>query len=228
MTLRAVAGGGGSVSAPLILDSGTLTASNPVEQLSQTWNNSGTTFTGYKINITDTASTTASLIADYQVGGSSKFSVRKDGGLLLSMNAGNVWGLLDNGSGVFAFVNGGFTGTQMFGVGQGAARVSSTELIGWTANSTVTVGLDTAIARTQAKVLEVNTGTAGTYTGTALLLGAYAVASLPAASAALKGARASVSDATQAWTSANYGATVTGGGTNFCPVICDGTNWRIG
>jgi hypothetical protein len=46
--------------------------------LSQTWNTSGTP-TGLKFNVTDTASPSASLMMDLQVGGTSRFYVRKDG-----------------------------------------------------------------------------------------------------------------------------------------------------
>lgn len=53
------------------------------------------------------------------------------------------------------------------------------------------------------------------------------VANLPAASAALQGARATVTNATQTLT-AGIGATVVGGGANVVPVFCDGANWRIG
>lgn len=47
--------------------------------ISATWNNSATQFRGLKLNITNTASATTSLLADLQVGGASKFSVREDG-----------------------------------------------------------------------------------------------------------------------------------------------------
>ena len=63
----------------LTVTGATITTSNPVLNLSQTWNAAGVTFTGYKLNVTDTASATASLLADLQVGGVSQFSVRKDG-----------------------------------------------------------------------------------------------------------------------------------------------------
>lgn len=53
------------------------------------------------------------------------------------------------------------------------------------------------------------------------------VAGLPAAATGLQGARSFVGDATQALT-AGIGAVVAGGGANRVPVICDGTNWRIG
>lgn len=58
---------------------GTITASTPLLDLAQTWNSSGVTFTALKLNVTNTASASASLLLDLQVDGSSKFSVKKDG-----------------------------------------------------------------------------------------------------------------------------------------------------
>lgn len=55
----------------------------------------------------------------------------------------------------------------------------------------------------------------------------YTVAQLPAASAALAGTRAAVSNSNAAY-SGNAGATVAGGGSNIVPVFCNGTNWVIG
>lgn len=53
------------------------------------------------------------------------------------------------------------------------------------------------------------------------------VANLQAASAALRGYRGYVTDASVAYTSANLGSTVAGGGANVVPVFCNGTNWVI-
>lgn len=50
-----------------------------IYDLSDTWAASGTVFTGIKLNVTDTASAAGSLLMDLQVGGSSLFSVRKNG-----------------------------------------------------------------------------------------------------------------------------------------------------
>jgi hypothetical protein len=63
----------------LTANNGALTASAPVLDLSQTWNASGTTFTGLRVNVTDTASATASMLADFQVGGASRAYLTKDG-----------------------------------------------------------------------------------------------------------------------------------------------------
>ena len=61
---------------------GTITSSTPGINLTQTWNSGATTFTGALINVTDTASASASLLQDWQVGGSSKVSLRKDGQMI--------------------------------------------------------------------------------------------------------------------------------------------------
>ena len=61
----------------------TVTASAPLLDLSQTWNNAGVTFTGLKFNVTDTASASGSLLMDLQVGGTSKFSVNKFGRVII-------------------------------------------------------------------------------------------------------------------------------------------------
>ena len=58
---------------------GTVTASDPVLDLSQTWNNGAVAFTGLKFNATDTASAAASLPLDVQIGGTSALKVRVDG-----------------------------------------------------------------------------------------------------------------------------------------------------
>ena len=73
----------------LAANNGTLTASAPVLDLAQTWNNAAVTFTGLRFNATNTVSATTSLIADWQVNGSSMFYVRRDG---RTIGAGGVYG----------------------------------------------------------------------------------------------------------------------------------------
>lgn len=50
-----------------------------ISAMAKTWNDAGTTFTAIGLDVTDTASNSASLLMDLQVGGSSKFSVSKSG-----------------------------------------------------------------------------------------------------------------------------------------------------
>lgn len=71
----------------LTLGGATVTTSNPVLNLSQTWNAGAVAFAGFKLNITDTSSAAGSLLADWQVGGASKFSARKDGSILVANDA---------------------------------------------------------------------------------------------------------------------------------------------
>lgn len=62
-----------NASGTIAIASGTITVSAPVIDATQTWNASGTTFTGQKLNVTDTASASGSMLFDYQVGGSTRF-----------------------------------------------------------------------------------------------------------------------------------------------------------
>jgi hypothetical protein len=71
----------------LTLGGGTVTTSSPVIDAAQTWDAGGVTFTGLKANFTDTASAAGSLLMDLQVGGASRFSVRKDGFSFNYLNA---------------------------------------------------------------------------------------------------------------------------------------------
>lgn len=67
----------------------TVATSLPVLDLTQTWNSSGTTFTGVRFNAAGSSSTNsaaASLLMDLQVGGTSQFKVDKTGNLTLASN----------------------------------------------------------------------------------------------------------------------------------------------
>lgn len=50
-----------------------------VYELTDTWNNGGTTFAAIKMNVTDSASNAASKLIELEVGGTDKFTVDKDG-----------------------------------------------------------------------------------------------------------------------------------------------------
>jgi hypothetical protein len=63
----------------LAANNGTLTASAPVLDLAQTWNASGTTFTGARIDITNTASGTGSRFLDCIIGGASAIRLARIG-----------------------------------------------------------------------------------------------------------------------------------------------------
>jgi hypothetical protein len=65
-----------------VYDTAQRVVSTPVLDLTQTWNQITTTFTGLKLNVTDTNSASGSLLLDLQVGGTSKFSVTKSGAIV--------------------------------------------------------------------------------------------------------------------------------------------------
>lgn len=72
----------GKLTAPnAALVTGTITADDPAVNATQTWNNAGVSFTGLKLNVTDSASAVGSLLFDLQVGNNSKFKVSKDGSI---------------------------------------------------------------------------------------------------------------------------------------------------
>jgi hypothetical protein len=74
----------------LSVASGSITATTPI-LITQTWNNSSVAFTGIRENITDTASAAGSYLLDLQVGGTSQFTVGKDGNINVGpSNAGGI------------------------------------------------------------------------------------------------------------------------------------------
>jgi hypothetical protein len=66
----------------LTLTGGTVTASAPLIDASQTWNASGTTFTGVRFNVTNTQSAAASTLFDFQLAGSSRLRIERGGAVL--------------------------------------------------------------------------------------------------------------------------------------------------
>ena len=99
--------GGSTVPGPFTITSGTATANTPALNVTQTWNNAAVTFTGWRFNVTDTASNAASLLMDLQVGGGSRFSVTKSGTVNINLPATNTSALnvTAGGGGVIASFN---------------------------------------------------------------------------------------------------------------------------
>ncbi len=63
----------------LTLGGATVTTSNPILNLTQTWNAGAVTFTGIDLNVTNTASAAASLLMNLKTGGATMFSVTRAG-----------------------------------------------------------------------------------------------------------------------------------------------------
>ena len=85
----------------------TVTTSQPVLNLSQTWNAGAVPFTGLKFNATDTASAAASLLLDLQVGGVTAASISKSGVINLA-NGSAIITPNNSGATNFQYLNNGF------------------------------------------------------------------------------------------------------------------------
>jgi hypothetical protein len=71
----------------LSVASGTITATTPI-LVTQTWNNASVAFTGIRQNITNTNSAVGSYLMDLQVGGTSQFTVGRNGSIVVGQSGG--------------------------------------------------------------------------------------------------------------------------------------------
>jgi hypothetical protein len=121
--------------------------------LAQTWSNGAVTFTGVKLNVTNTNSAAASLLMDLQVGGTSLFSVGKAGNAKASTGSAATPSYAMDTTGMysratFARVNFSVAGTDT-GVEIGAATLAlqNTTSLFWTAGLLPSSSPDTYITR---------------------------------------------------------------------------------
>jgi hypothetical protein len=121
-----------------------------VLDLSQTWNASGTTFTGLRLTITDTASATDSALFRIRIGTNERFIVNKaaSGGTTTRVLAGEF-----------------FAGISDLGVATGSAlttfavRARSDGNIGFVSGTDTTAGNDVTLRRDAANTLALQNGT---------------------------------------------------------------------
>ena len=145
--------------ANLTLTSPSLVSSAPVT-ISQTWNGTGSTvFTALKVNAVSTASSTASLLLDLQVGGVSQFSIQRNG--TLRMPGADPETKLSYSAAGFLFYGSGspslFIGQD--GTGNGNAVMGNTGFIGFASAFTAASGnADTRLYRDAANTLALRNG----------------------------------------------------------------------
>jgi hypothetical protein len=192
----------------------TVTTDSPVINLSQTWNNAATTFTGLKLNVTDAASAASSKLLDLQVNGTSKITASNEGAIptLELVSGGTIFVDRDSTNGI---IIGNYADRSI--------RLGSTTSLNFCTVSPTT-GSDLQIKREQANVLVVTDGSTGTGY---LKLIPTTVGALTAAATVGAGTKAFVTDSTSTLSS-HHGQAVVGGGSNFVPVFSDGTNWIVG
>ena len=178
------------------------------------WNNAATTFTGLKLNVTNTASAASSKLLDLQINGTSKITASDASSVptLDLLGGGTIY--LDKTS-TNGIVIGNYAGRHI--------RLGSATSILFSSSSP-TGSIDLQIKRDQANVLVVTDANAGTGY---LKLIPTTVGALTAAATVGAGTKAFVTDSANTLSS-HHGQTVAGGGSNFVPVFSDGTNWIVG
>ena len=123
--------GSGSASFPISGTGATITASAPLVDGTQTWNNGAVTFTSFKLNITNTASVAASSLLKVQLGGLDRFDIQGSvGRTIVKAPDPNIQG--------FLIVAGGTNNIASFGTGNAAypaVAVRSTDAFGWSTGS---------------------------------------------------------------------------------------------
>jgi hypothetical protein len=161
-------GGGGAASAPLTGTGAIITTSQPLIDVSQTWNSSGTTFTGAKINVTNTASAAASLLLDLQVGTTSLFSVGKAGNVKAPSGSAAAPSYAMDTTGMysraaFARVNFSVGGTDTgIEIGPVTLALQNTASLVWTAGLLPSSSPDTYITRKAERNLQLGAADAAT------------------------------------------------------------------
>jgi len=141
----------------------TVTASEPVLDLSQTWNNAATAFTGLKFNATNTASASNSKLLDLQVGGTSQvyaFDYGSQVGLVFDNDTSN--GFVGVSYGQFTF---GSRVSSLFSVGRSfladdaILKASAAGGFGWSYVAGSTNTADLKLLRDAAGTLAQRNGT---------------------------------------------------------------------
>lgn len=143
----------------------TSATSNPVLDMAQVWNNAGLTATALKLNVTDTSSNAASLLADLQVASTSKFKVSKAGATTAASFIPN--GSTAPASGIYSADAGGsvtFTSNSSFGAqldsGITSFAINRTWSFSWVLNASQNP--DLFLTRSAAASLQIGAADAAT------------------------------------------------------------------
>lgn len=117
-----------------------------IYDMTDSWTD-GSTYTAVKMNVTDTSSNAASLLMDFQVGGTQKFAVKKDGSIQL--NAGQTQ-LLSPFNGTFSVRSSTATSSCFYADGVGAVLQSDGYYAFSSSATNAESTVDTWIARASA------------------------------------------------------------------------------
>lgn len=148
-----------------------MTTTQNIYNMTDTWTD-GSTYTAIKMNVTDTSSNAASLLADLQVGGTSQFSISKTNGSILMPQSANVSSVAN--AGIFFGTSrssgnpialGGFNNTiygfaqdqEIFLVNAAKLELNSTQLLAWGNNANDST-VDTSLSRSSSGIIVANSG----------------------------------------------------------------------
>jgi hypothetical protein len=134
------------------LGGGVLTASNPVLNLAQTWNNAAVTFEGIKLNVTNTASDVLSRFATFSVDGSDFVRILRRGAIVFPTSPGV------QDPGVAGIGNYGGTLTMWSGSGTRMISISTTDINVVSASASLSFSTGTALFRDAAGILAQRSG----------------------------------------------------------------------
>jgi hypothetical protein len=146
----------------LRLTGATVTTSNPILNITQTWNAGGVTFTGLKLNITATAAAADSRLVDIQLGGTSFFALQRDARFSSALNLAQPGSDIVIGANNTSVTFGGFNvSTNNASIGIGGMIVRSTGAYSWSSSSLDPwqAGGDTFLNRDAANIIAQRNGT---------------------------------------------------------------------
>ena len=158
---------GAAFTGPISANNGTLAASAPVANLSQTWNNAAVDFTALKVNVTNAASGGNSTLLDLQVGGVSFLRDRPTfaGHRGIGNSTQNGGGWLTQAGGMHFFSRGDSPGSPLCAIGLYSITPwvnIGTGLFVWNSNGSNLHSIaDTGLGRAAAGLVEFNNGTPG-------------------------------------------------------------------
>ena len=203
------------------------------------WNDAVVTFTGLKLNITDTASAATSNLLDLQVNGSSSLKVTKDGSIRYTETTNDLQGIEKvslynqsnshavkvNNYGVWLFAGTASTEVVALKIDGASGTPVFREKFSFASNPNISSG-DVAIARDSAGVVKVTDNSTGTgYIKQVPVL----TANLPNAATVDAGTRGFVSDAGALTFNTPIGTgTGTPSANTTIPVFSDGSVWKAG
>ena len=146
----------------LTIGGATVTTTHPVLNLTQTWNAGGVAFTGIKLNVTNTASASTSLLEDLQVGGSSVWNVSKTGlaTALGGLNAGSTSQFAVDGSGNISGPSARISGVYLNYAATGQIETGSGGFFCFSSTSAASGACDATMFRDGAGIIAQRVGTA--------------------------------------------------------------------